>query len=417
MKSLPLIIILLFPVFAATSQTVKNDDLVIGKVDSITSKILKENRKIWIYLPASATDKKYQKQHYPVLYLLDAESHFSSVTGMIQQLSEANGNTVLPEMIVVGIPNKNRTRDLTPTNALTGPDGNKNPSFEKSGGGEKFAAFMEKELIPYIDSLYAPSPLRTIIGHSFGGLTVMNLLVHHPGLFNQYIAIDPSMWWDRRKLLNETKAAMLDKRFDRQSLFVAIANTMTAGMDTSKVTSDTTGNTEHIRSILAMNKVIKYGPDNGLRYDYKYYNNDNHGSVPLIAEYDALHFLYEGFGLSQEEINALTDAKSTINPVQFLTDHYQSFSQKSGITILPPESFVNETGMYAMEEKQPERAFALFSLNLRNYPKSFSAHYSMGNYYESNNDKKKAIGYYSKALAIQDNEETRMKLKKLKESK
>jgi predicted alpha/beta superfamily hydrolase len=417
MKSLPLIIFLLFPVFAATSQTIKNDDLVIGKVDSITSKILNENRKIWIYLPASATDKKYQKQQYPVLYLLDAESHFSSVTGMIQQLSEANGNSVLPEMIVVGIPNKNRTRDLTPTKAMTGPDGNKNPSFEKSGGGEKFAAFMEKELIPYIDSLYAPSPLRTIIGHSFGGLTVMNLLVHHPGLFSQYIAIDPSMWWDRRKLLNETKAAMLDKRFDHQSLFLAIANTMTAGMDTTRITIDTKGNTEHIRSILAMNKVIKYRPDNGLHYDYKYYNDDNHGSVPLIAEYDALHFLYKGFGLSQEEINALTDAKSTINLVLFLTDHYQSFSRKSGTTILPPESFVNETGMYAMEEKQPERAYALFSLNLRNYPKSFSAHNSMGNYYESKNDKKKATEFYSKALAIQDNEETRMKLKKLKESK
>ena len=415
MKRFQLIIFLLFPTLACTAQTIKNGNLVIGKVYSIASKILNENRNIWIYIPASATDKKYQKQHYPVVYLLDAESHFTSLTGMIQQLSEVNGNAVLPEMIVVGIPNKNRTRDLTPTNALTGPEGKKYPGFEKSGGGEKFAAFIGKELIPYIDSVYAPSPLRTIIGHSFGGLTVMNLLVHHADLFNQYVAIDPSMWWDHRKLLNETKAAIMDKKLDHKSLFVGIANTMNPGMDTAKVTSDTTGETEHIRAILALNKVIKDYSDNRLYYDYKYYNNDNHGSVPLIAEYDALHFLYAGYGLSQAEINALSEPKSTINPDHFLTEHYQNFSKKSGITMLPPEPYIDQTGIYLLEEKQFERAYALFSLNLRNYPKSFSAHNSMGNYYESKNDKKRAIEYYSKALAIQDNQETLTKLKKLKE--
>ncbi|MET1056069.1 MAG: alpha/beta hydrolase-fold protein [Pedobacter sp.] len=414
MKKFLFFILFLSPLVTATAQTVKNGSLVIGKVDSIHSKILNENRKVWIYLPASASDTKYQKQHYPILYLLDAESHFSSVTGMIQQLSEINGNSVLPEMIVVGIPNKNRTRDLTPTNALTGPEGKKYPMFEKSGGGEKFAAFIEKELMPHIDSLYAPSPQRAIIGHSFGGLTVMNILVHHPELFNQYIAIDPSMWWHSRKLLNETPAAMANKKFERKSLFVGIANTMTTGMDTTKVISDTSGDSEHIRAILALDKVIKNRPANGLQYACKYYNDDNHGSVPLIAEYDALHTLYQGFGLSQGEINALSDPNSGINIEQFIAEHYQRFSNKAGVTVLPPEPYINNTGIYLLAVNQPERAHALFSLNIRNYPKSFSAYNSMGNYYASISDQKKAIEYYSKALAIQDNPETRTKLKKLR---
>ncbi|CAM4385782.1 hypothetical protein SAMN06265348_11426 [Pedobacter westerhofensis] len=295
MKNFQLIILFLCAVFTATAQTVKNGNLIIGKVDSLHSRILNEDRKIWIYLPSSASDIKYQKQHYPILYLLDAESHFSSVTGMIQQLSEINGNSVLPEMIVVGIPNKDRTRDLTPTNALTGPEGKKYPMFKKSGGGEKFVAFIEKELMPHIDSLYAPSPQRSIIGHSFGGLTVMNIMIHHPELFNQYVAIDPSMWWDSRKLLKETPSAMTDKKLLGKSLFLGIANTMASGMDTTKVLSDTTGDTEHIRAILALNKVIRNHSGSGLQYSYKYYKDDDHGSVPLIAEYDALHFLYKGY--------------------------------------------------------------------------------------------------------------------------
>lgn len=416
MKKFNLLLLLLSALFTAQSQIVKNGNLVIGKVDSIHSKILNENRNIWIYLPASFSDMKYQKQHYPVLYLLDAESHFSSVTGMIQQLSEVNGNAVLPEMIVVGIPNKNRTRDLTPTKALTGPEGKIYPMFEKSGGGEKFTAFIEKELMPHIDSLYAPSPQRAIIGHSFGGLTVMNILVHHPELFSHYIAIDPSMWWHSRKLLNETKAAMADQKYDHKLLFVGIANTMADGMDTAKVLSDTTGDSEHIRAILALNNRIKNRPGNGLQYASKYYNDDNHGSVPLIAEYDALHFLYGGFGMSQGEINALSDPKSGINIGSFIAEHYQRVSTKLGVKILPPEPYINQTGEYLMAVGLPERAFALFSMNIRNYPNSFSAYHSMGNYYESKKDTPRALENYAKALTIQNNPETRARVKKLKGS-
>jgi len=298
-------ILFISSLFTAGAQTVKNGNLTIGKVDSIPSEILNENRKIWIYLP-SAAGKNTGQKHYPILYLLDAESHFTSVTGMIQQFSEVNGNKVLPQMIVVGIPNVNRSLDLTPTNALTGPDGKTYPSFKNSGRGEKFAAFIEKELIPHIDSLYAPLPHRTIIGHSFGGLTVINLMVHHPDLFNNYVAIDPSMWWDSRRLLNETKAALASKKFDGKSLFLGIANTMPPGMDTTKAVSDTSGNTGHIRAILALNKAIRSRPANGLKFTCKFYNDDDHSSVPLIAEYDALHFLYAGFA---DKLKALQEKK------------------------------------------------------------------------------------------------------------
>ncbi|MNK55562.1 putative esterase [compost metagenome] len=96
-----------------------DNKVIIGTIDSIQSKMLNERRKIWVYVPNSWSPDS--KQRYPVLYLLDGDAHFYSVVGMIQQLSQVNGNTICPEMIVVGIPNTDRTRDLTPTHVDSDP--------------------------------------------------------------------------------------------------------------------------------------------------------------------------------------------------------------------------------------------------------------------------------------------------------
>ena len=98
-----------------------------------------------MYIPASATDLSFAKRHYPVVYLLDGDAHFYTVAGMIRQLSEANANTEFPEMIVVAIPNTNRTRDLTPTH-VDRVSGMSDREAASSGGGEKFLSFIEKEL-------------------------------------------------------------------------------------------------------------------------------------------------------------------------------------------------------------------------------------------------------------------------------
>ena len=119
---------------------------------------------------------------YPVVYLLDGDGHFTSVVGMIQQLSSINGNTIAPKMIVVGIPNTNRMRDLTPTpeEDITSRESHDNGP----GGGKRFMGFLENELMPHIDGNYPTSPYRMYIGHSLGGLTVISTLLKRPDLFN-----------------------------------------------------------------------------------------------------------------------------------------------------------------------------------------------------------------------------------------
>lgn len=106
---------------------------------------------------------------------------------------------MIPESIVVGIGNVDRKRDFTYPfqNELDLKE------FPTSGKSEKFISFLEKELQPFIDSTYKTMEMKTIIGQSLGGLLVTKILFKKPELFNNYIIVSPSLWWDDEKLLEE----------------------------------------------------------------------------------------------------------------------------------------------------------------------------------------------------------------------
>ncbi|TDN38400.1 alpha/beta hydrolase [Hymenobacter sp. UV11] len=395
----------------AQAQTIRNNAVIIGRVDSVTSAVLKEKRKIWVYVPASAHDPTYLPQRYPVLYLLDGDAHFVSVMGMVQQLSTVNGNMVCPEMIVVGIPNTERRRDLTPTYAASaGPPGS-------SGGGESFTAFLEKELIPYVDAHYPTTPHRTFIGHSLGGLLVMNTLLHHPSLFDNYVALDPSMWWDGKKLLREAPGLLAQPQLAGRALFVGIANTMPTGFDTVRVRKDTSEATDFMRSKLTLRDELARHPNNGLRVVAKYYPNDSHSSVPLPATYDALRFLFQAYTPSPAALVDFYEPGYMPNPAAFVEAHYQRASAAMGYPVLPPEPMVHDLADYLLQSKQPTQALAMFQLNARNYPTSFSVHDSLGDYYSAQGQPTLAAAAYTKALRLKDTPATRQKLSKLRAKK
>src|SRR5450432_1338396 len=110
--------------------------VVIGRIDSLRSWILQEQRTFWVHLPPGAQGVvQHPDKKYPVIYLLDGDKNFTSVVGMIDLLSSVNGNNIVPEMIVVGILNNNRVRDLTPTHVDKGLWIN-DQMAKWSGGGE-----------------------------------------------------------------------------------------------------------------------------------------------------------------------------------------------------------------------------------------------------------------------------------------
>jgi uncharacterized protein len=407
MKKYFLLILVLITTLASNAQT--DNKIVIGKVDSVYSTILKEQRKVWVYIPNMNAMQK-STQRFPVVYLLDGEGHFQSVVGMIQQLSQVNGNTIVPEMIIVGIPNTDRTRDLTPTHIISDPPMMDSNSTKTTGGGENFTTFMAKELIPHIDSLYPTQPFKLLIGHSFGGLTVMNIITNHTKLFNAYIAIDPSMWYDKEQFLRTTQNKLSSQKYNGTSLYVGIANTMSEGMTLEKMKKDTTVDTRHIRSIFVMDKFIKSNPQNGLKYASKYYAEDDHGSVPLISEYDGLRFIFSWYRFKFTRADFM-DAGTEV--VQRMKQHYQTVSKEFGYKVSPPEMQINGMGYNALSQKQYDKAEALFKMNIENYPQSGNVYDSYADLLIAKKDTVNAIVNFQKALAMTKSEETKLKLDQL----
>jgi hypothetical protein len=384
--------------------------IVIGNIDSLHSNILGETRKIWVYVPDS--NKIFTRQRFPVVYLLDGDGHFYSVMGIIQQLSEVNGNMILPQMILIGITNTDRTRDLTPSHVAA--DGEIDTAFLKtSGGGEKFTSFLEEELIPYVDSLYPTTPYRTLIGHSFGGLMVINSLINHTKLFNSYISIDPSMWWDNRRLLNQSESVLAEKDFTGRSLYLGIANTIDPELDTSKVKADTTLDTRHIRSILELNRTLKENKKNNLKYGWKYYNNDDHGSVPLITAYDGLRFIFS-FYKPEISYSRLKDSTYNIDPV--IKQYSETLSDNFGYPSAPPEPFINSLGYEYIRLKQYDNAYRIFKMNIEFYPNSSNVYDSFGELLMVKGDTVNAIENYEKSIKLNpDNENAKKIIKRMKE--
>jgi predicted alpha/beta superfamily hydrolase len=409
MKNILLPVLLLS--FVSARSQYSSNEIAIGKADTIYSRILGEKRNIWISLPPGYYSGESVK--YPVVYLLDGDNHFASVVSMIRQLSEGY-TSFLPKMIVVAILNTDRLRDLTPSHiSRKADDGTEIDSYKSTGGGDKFLSFINQELIPHIDSAFPTSPYKMFIGHSLGGLMVIDALLNHSEMFNAYVAIDPSLWYDDTKLLKQSADLLQKKNFPNKSLYVAIANTMKPSMDTMSVRKDNSENTSHIRAILDFTTILKAAKTNGLKWEYKYYADDDHGSVPFIAEYDALRFIFRNYRLPDWDV--LTD--SSFNTEFAIKQHYNNISKEWGYKVLPPEPFVNSLGYFFMGKKNFEKAIVFFQMNIDNYPASANAYDSMGDLWIEKNDKAKALQYFNRSLSIKESPATRAKLEKLKEKK
>jgi len=380
----------------------KDNRIVIGFTDTVYSKILNEKRRILVHIPNNDRTK-----HYPVLYILDGDDHFESAVAIDEQLSGP-----LPDMIIIGITNTDRERDLTPTHVQ--PDRIIGPGdAAKSGGGEKFLTFIEKELIPYVDAHYPTTTYRVFSGHSLGGLTVMNAFFNHTGLFNAYIAIDPSLWWDGRRWVESQETKLKTMHLNNKGLFVAIANNLPTGMDTLSVMKDTSIGTSFSRSVLGLVQSLRDSRPAGLRWSSKFYPNEWHGVVELNAEYDALRFLFQFYRFDMRRLRENPD----LNADSLLTVHYRQVSDILGYQMLPGESNVNDLAYFYMGIGKMNRAYALFRRNVDTYPQSANAWDSLGEYYVSAKEKQKAIDAYKKSLSLQETQDTRRKLTELEGKK
>lgn len=249
-------------------QRVKKEPLTIGERVTLYSEILNEDRILNVYLPEAYSADSATT--YPVIYLLDGSLHedFIHVAGIVQFGSFPWIN-MLPPSIVVGISNVDRKRDFTyPTrNAKDKID------FPTTGSSANFIGFIENELQEFVKDTYKTNGVKTLIGQSLGGLLATQILFEKSELFNNYIIVSPSLWWDDESLLSKK----ITPNKDVKSVTIAVGK---EGEVMEKSARDL-----HIK----LQSVF----DNTIQLNFRFYPENDHGDVLHLAVYNAFNLMYK----------------------------------------------------------------------------------------------------------------------------
>lgn len=375
--------------------------LVIGHVDSLYSEILSEQREIWIHVPEDFDSN----EQYPVIYLLDGPEHFYVFTGMQKQLTPWK----IPKSIIVGVKNTDRTRDFTPTNVPF----QRGQKSESSGGAANFIKFINKELKPFINNAYPTENNNTIIGHSTGGLFVLYSYLYHATSFDNYLAIDPSLWWDNESIVKSAQEQITKGNLSEKSLYIAVANSLGKTMDTVKVRKDKTVPTEQIRANLKFHDLLVKN-NKALNFSWKYYENEDHGSIVVPALYHGVQSVFSWFPFP--EIWRFNTPKmfSVKELTQPFYSHYENLSLRMKREVKPDWNLINDIGSFMLEgHKLPKKALAYLEMNAEFYPNDSKSFLALGNYHLTQKNQSEAIRYYKKAVEIDENQEAQIKLKEL----
>jgi predicted alpha/beta superfamily hydrolase len=343
-----------------------------GERLTLPSKILGENRTVFVSLPSSYPRSV---QSYPVLYLTDAQWNFEHTRATAAFLAR---NMIIPEIIIVGVTNPDRTRDLYATRADFKHNGRTIP-FPNSGNADRFLEFLEKELIPWTEGAYRTAPLRILAGHSAGGNFALHAMRVKPALFQAVMAASPWLAWDDRKELKELVPFLASAQVLARTFFFTYAD---EGPDMKA-------------DIDALTSALRSRIDTSLRWDSAAYPNESHDSTVIKSYYDALRMIFAGWSYPRDpQTNFL---KGSLDDVKA---HYRRLGERLGFALLPPEAIVNELGYQRLRMNNLDEALAAFRFNTEQNPQSANVWDSLGEALERAGKKEEALRSYRKAVSV-----------------
>lgn len=284
MKIVTAFLILFFSAFLVFAQTgnpeipVDGKPFVLGVTRELQSAELKEKRILNIYLPDGY--EKDPAAKYPVIYLLDgsADEDFIHVVGLVQ-FNNFPWIERVPKSIVVGIANVDRRRDFTfPTTIAE-----EKTRFPTTGHSGRFITFIEKELQPFIEKSYRASDSKMLIGQSLGGLLATEILFKKPALFDKYVIISPSLWWDNGSLLNQNPLILQENFASRTQVYIGVGKEgLTPGKTPRVMEVDANLLAEKIRSAKSKNVTVYFD----------YLPQEDHATITHQAVFNAFRLLY-----------------------------------------------------------------------------------------------------------------------------
>jgi len=250
---------------------------------------------------------------------------------------------------------------------------------------------MNSELFPHINEKYRTTSYKLLIGHSFGGLFAIHSLFSEPDMFNAYLAISPSLWWDDQRLIEQAETFLEANPEHKASLYMTMGNeggTMLGGA-------------------WRLASVLEEKTPENLNWEFHLMKEEDHGSVPHRSTYNGLEAIFKDWKI--EDVYALYQ-EGGLDAIQA---HYDELNETLGMENLKAsEQMINNLGYRLLGAKKVDEAIEVFAKNVKDYPKSFNVYDSLGEGYKEKGEKEKAITYYKKSMALNPGNTNGMKMLK-----
>jgi len=260
-------------------------------------------------------------------------------------------------------------------------------------GTKNFLTFIGDELLPQIDRTYRTRPYRVLIGHSYGGLFATYALITRPEIFNAYLAISPSLWWDQQSLVKGTQDFLASHKDLRADLFVTLGNEggqMLGG---------------YWRFSAALGEAR---PPN-LRWQLHRWPEETHGSVPLRSTHEGLQAIFDGWYV--HDPMALYDTVGLAG----IEKQYAEVSKRMGYAVPVPDAVLGQISGGLERAARKDEIEPVLAKRVELYPQSADAHLSLGRFYSAMNDETRAVQHLTTALKLfPGNSQARTALEKYK---
>jgi len=370
------IIFLQFNVSAQIADKIEltkdNQLLGLGTQYILKSEVLQEDRPVIISLPIGYNDNE---ANYPVLYLLDGLGNIKHEIGTVELLTESG---IIPPMIIVAIESLDRSRDLTPSNA--GQDvygGTGDAGIPHSGGAPKFLQFLEKELIPFVESNFRTHSYRLLEGHSFGGLFSAYTLMDKPELFDAFIIQSPALWWNKEEMTVKAKEFFKSNVNLDKSVYFGIGGGDGWGMR---------------QELIRYADVIKQDTPKNFRWKHEEIGDEGHDDARLLLNYYGLKFVFSDLKASEDLLKNYSD-EAFLKGEQNLIDKYGENARR-------PAGDYFDIMTKLLNDENTLEAITVLKRASEAYPKYAMLLNNLAQLYEKTNQIDKAVEAYKSGIIV-----------------
>ncbi len=331
------------------------------RIETIASLKVGETREFWVSLPDGYSESG---EKYPVLYMMDGDFNFNS--GIIGGVRHAALLGEMPEFIIVGIKNTDRSKDIFPEEVIYG-DGSKD-----GGRADRYLDFLREELVPHIDKTYRTGNFRVLYGTSNTGFTTVYALFRNPDTANAYIAASATL----------SIPSFRAKRDEWIRGFKGGKRRLVAVMGEND-----------LPTVLSQNGWLKEALDSLAPPDLtcRFLVIENGGHVPADSLQRGLSALFEGWKIAQPV------TESNFAEIRRRADER---AEKYGVPGKLSENSLRELGAALLGEKKSAKALEVLQYRVDLYPRSADARVSLGDAYRLGDQTDKARECYNQALAL-----------------